>query len=99
MAPSMTAGMIVPAFTSYGDTGPRTEARRYSGGKPPAAARTALGVLGTRPRSAGLGAAAASAPAGRAAVLALPLSEVVTPNRALIAPRVTLTRRCAFGFS
>src|SRR3989441_6023180 len=25
--------MIVPAFTSYGDTGTRTEARRYSGGR------------------------------------------------------------------
>jgi len=34
MAPSITAGMIVPAFTSYGDTGIRSEARRYSGGKP-----------------------------------------------------------------
>src|SRR5438445_10164068 len=34
MAPSITAGMIVPAFTSYGDTGTRTEARRYSGGRP-----------------------------------------------------------------
>src|SRR2546426_819726 len=33
MAPSITAGMIVPAFTSYGDTGTRTEARRYSGGR------------------------------------------------------------------
>src|SRR2546428_5631377 len=34
MALSITAGMIVPAFTSYGDTGMRTEARRYSGGRP-----------------------------------------------------------------
>src|SRR5438094_2047549 len=33
MAPSITAGMIVPALTSYGDTGARTEARRYSGGR------------------------------------------------------------------
>src|SRR5438309_1942589 len=33
MAPSITAGTIVPAFTSYGDTGMRREARRYSGGR------------------------------------------------------------------
>src|SRR5213083_1691239 len=36
MALSITAGMIVPAFTSYGDTGMRTVARRYSGGRPSA---------------------------------------------------------------
>src|SRR2546430_1266454 len=41
MAPSITAGMIVPAFTSYGDTGMRTEARRYSGGR-------SLGFVSTR---------------------------------------------------
>src|SRR2546425_6502167 len=41
MAPSITAGMIVPAFTSYGDTGMRTEAGRYSGGR-------SLGFVSTR---------------------------------------------------
>jgi type F conjugative transfer system protein TrbI len=30
---SITTGMIVRALASYGDTGLRTEARRYSGGR------------------------------------------------------------------
>src|SRR5438132_11210031 len=81
----MTAGMIVPAFTSYGDTGPRTEARRYSGGRPPAV-WTAPGVLGTRPRSAGLFGAAVST---------LPRSKAATPIGALIALRRTRSRRSA----
>src|SRR5438309_1889460 len=88
----MTAGMIVPAFTSYRDTGPRTEARRYSGGRPPAAG-TAPGVLGTRPRAAGLVGAAASAPERRAAVSTQPRSKAATPIGALIALRKTRSRR------
>jgi hypothetical protein len=33
MVVSITAGMIVPAFTSYEETGLHTVARRYSGGR------------------------------------------------------------------
>ena len=48
MAPSITAGMTVPAFTSYGDAGVRSEARRYSGGKPFARVRLAHGNSASR---------------------------------------------------
>src|SRR5207237_10097357 len=92
-APRMTAGMIVPAFSSYGDTGPRTEARRYSGGR--AADWTAPGVVGARPRSAGLVGAADSAPARRAAGPAAPRSKAANPIGAAIALRRTRSRRSA----
>src|SRR5881409_130360 len=73
MAPSLTAGTIVPAFTSYGDTGMRTEARRYSGERLSAFVPThgapgvsepgaALDVLCARARAAGT-----TIPAGAAA--------------------------------
>src|SRR5207244_13342779 len=103
MAPSITAGMIVPAFTSYGDTGTRTEARRYSGGRlfafvstrgAPGASEpdTLLDVLCACARSAGItiptGAAAASGPARRRAAWAAgPRSKAATPIGALIAAR------------
>src|SRR2546425_2952958 len=70
--------MIVPAFTSYGDTGTRIEARRYSGGRlfafvstrsaPGASAPDALlDVLCACVRSAGM-----TIPAGAAATTSRP---------------------------
>ena len=41
MAPSITAGMIVPASASYRHTGMRSDARRSSGGNPFAGVRLA----------------------------------------------------------